>query len=289
MKPRLAVAALISLTLSVTACQTSGTGTVPGQETRYGDYVAKDADLPIREWEPDGQGPFPLILAAHGCAGWWGDNVETWGRRLSSAGFHVIAVDSFSGRGVRAICEDYLEVAPETRVDDLYQVLSWAAGNRNVDVSQVGLIGWSHGGATVLAAREESRTGNAERREKLPPETQIRAVVAVYPPCRWLSDSSVPTLVFSGRLDDWTPPERCEARARRLPASEVVVFEDATHGFDVAWWREPGQQAFRVPTGPNTNRYGYRFSFNPSARDAAQGQGVRFFRERLSVALGSKS
>src|SRR5262245_5229087 len=60
---------------------------------------------------PAGAGPFPAVVALHGCSGLWGrkNNVLSrrhadWGERLVAAGYVVLFPDSFNPRGVRSVC-----------------------------------------------------------------------------------------------------------------------------------------------------------------------------------------
>jgi dienelactone hydrolase len=95
-----------------------------------------------------------------------------------------------------------------------------------VRADRIGVIGFSHGGRTVLSAVQG---GSA------PPPSA--AAVALYPGCdeRVHFNIAVPTLILAGEKDDWTPVERCRAVVRGLTRPELVsitVYPNAYHGFD---------------------------------------------------------
>ena len=97
------------------------------------------------------------------------------------------------------------------------------------------LLGWSHGGSTVLAA--------ANRVFGPVPEGLVRGAVALYPGCVRVGralppfDPASPVLMLLGGADGWTPARFCEALARRAgerpgPSVESVTYPGAEHGFD---------------------------------------------------------
>src|SRR3954451_16760341 len=61
-------------------------------------------------FRPDGQGPFPAVVALHNCtglnnrAGTLGARYRDWGERLAKAGFVAIFPDSNASRGAGSQC-----------------------------------------------------------------------------------------------------------------------------------------------------------------------------------------
>ena len=61
-------------------------------------------------FRPEGAGPFPAVVALHGCeslisrAGKLRPHLADWGERLAAAGLAVIFPDSFGSRGLRTQC-----------------------------------------------------------------------------------------------------------------------------------------------------------------------------------------
>jgi dienelactone hydrolase len=55
-------------------------------------------------YRPVGPGPFPAIVALHGCGGLWRENGtlsirhSDWGERLAESGFIVLMPDSYGSR-----------------------------------------------------------------------------------------------------------------------------------------------------------------------------------------------
>jgi dienelactone hydrolase len=59
---------------------------------------------------------------------------------------------------------------------------------------------------------------------------KVAGVVAYYPYCFADTKFSVPTKIFIGEKDDWTPAPRCEAIVDRKNV-EITVYPKALHAF----------------------------------------------------------
>lgn len=214
----------------------------------------------------------PVIVALHGCGGLYtgkgaldGRYID-YARRWLAQGWHVLLVDSFSGRGRREICREpaaQRTIRVATRRDDVNAALEWLAARSDADARRIALIGWSHGGSTLL------RTIDAPAWTLAP-----AAAVALYPGC---SDAlkrrgytpAVPLLMLVGADDDWTPPQPCAALAQRLQAEtaapvQFVSYEGSYHGFDR---RSPVRWLEGVPNGVDGR--GVHVGGNPAARAVA--------------------
>ena len=108
-------------------------------------------------FRPKGKGPFPAVVALHGCGGLFNDDKaikgreEDWAERLVAAGYVVLLPDSFTARGVRQICSGPdRKISPAERAEDAAAAAGWLAKQPFVDASRMGLMGWSHGAMTVL-------------------------------------------------------------------------------------------------------------------------------------------
>lgn len=67
---------------------------------------------------PEGAGPFPAVVLAHGCEG--NRNVEpVWGPFLRKAGYATFNVDSLRGRGLDEVCTQPAALSPLQRVSDI--------------------------------------------------------------------------------------------------------------------------------------------------------------------------
>ena len=203
---------------------------------------AQNQQIDAAVYRPDGPGPFPVVIALHGCGGLWNKfgkpsaRHADWGERLSRQGFLVVLPDSFSSRGLGSQCgvSDRKVRASRERVSDANLVKAWAQQRSDVKPRSVSLIGWSNGGSTVLSAMRSDRAA----KDELP---DFAAAIAFYPGCRSSYESAsyrlrLPMTILMGADDDWTPPGPCEglvmaARARGEPMN-ITLYPGAVHDFD---------------------------------------------------------
>jgi len=192
-------------------------------------------------YRPEGAGPFPSVVALHGCGGLLNSSGKIvrrfadWGDRLAAVGLAVLFPDSFASRGLTNQCRvrERKVRSSRERVADANAGRRWLQGQGWSITNRVSLMGWSNGGmATLWAARP--RVGP---RDGTP---DFRSAVAFYPGCRRLSDAAwsarIPTLIMIGRADDWTPVAACEqmiagARGRSAGAT-LTTYPGAYHQFD---------------------------------------------------------
>jgi dienelactone hydrolase len=205
----------------------------------------KNGDFGLRGmlYRPAGSGPFPAVVAMHGCGGLWtgsgriSPRFNEWGERLLAKGFAVLFPDSFGSRDLGSQCRNpkrSIRVSRE-RVEDANAARQWLQSQPWVVAERVSLIGWSNGAvATLWTIRDKGAPQ--------PPNAEFRSAVALYPGCGQLQDAAwsarVPTLVLVGGADDWTAPGPCqdmvaEARGRSALAT-IVTYPGAYHEFDRA-------------------------------------------------------
>ncbi|WP_432470280.1 dienelactone hydrolase family protein [Amphritea sp. HPY] len=181
--------------------------------------------------KPEGGGPFPAVIIAHGCFG-VEPNHHIWAQRLNDWGYVAIIVDSFSSRDVSTVCESPNQVSPETRACDIYGAAAYLRKQSFVRPDKIAMIGFSHGGWSALYVAQDYLPEQAK-------EAPIQAVVSYYPWCESssLKTTASPLLILSGKADDWTPVKRCydyidaQDRGYRNNIS-LKVFDKAYHGFD---------------------------------------------------------
>ncbi len=95
---RVVAAALAVIAILTTTPAPAGSGP-EAVEIPHGENVLK-AVL----YRPDGDGPFPAVVALHGCEGLHGPNglvaplYRDWAERLNKAGFAVLYPDSYGSR-----------------------------------------------------------------------------------------------------------------------------------------------------------------------------------------------
>lgn len=216
----------------------------------------------------------PAVLLLHGCGGMLNGRgtpsakTREYASLLHGRGWHVLALDSLTARGEKELCTQRIgtrRITQNERRKDALGALQWLAAQPRVDASRLAMLGWSHGGSTVLAASNRSHPlvdGFALR---------PRLAVAFYPGCaadlrrgfRPASD----TLLLVGLADDWTPAAPCQQlQASGPPSVTVLAYEGAHHGFD-------GPSAVRlrtdVPNGVHPGA-GVHVGGDPAARQAAQ-------------------
>ncbi|MGH6781075.1 MAG: dienelactone hydrolase family protein [Sphingomonadaceae bacterium] len=183
--------------------------------------------------KPVGSGPFPAVIALHGCSGLWRGSgglsarESDWSARLVAAGFIVLLPDSFRPRGIVALCNDReRSLRPADRANDAFGAADWLANQPFAKASGMHLIGWSNGGSTALHV--------AGNRAAAGPRG-FRAIIAFYPGCRIMLRrgwrARVPTTILQGLADDWTPAAPCAELARQGGA-RFVGFAGAYHDFD---------------------------------------------------------
>src|ERR1043166_946135 len=109
-------------------------------------------------YRPAGDGPFPAVVALHGCGGLAGRSgpvavrYRDWGERLVADGFAVLFPDSFGSRGLASLCsirERSVRTARE-RVADALAARHWLQSQGWVVPNRVSLLGWQNGGGAAL-------------------------------------------------------------------------------------------------------------------------------------------
>ena len=194
-------------------------------------------------FKPDGAGPFPTVIALHGCGGLNGQSEQIqpryrdWAEQLLKDGNAVLLPDSYGSRELGPQCrvKERRVLARRERVADITASRQWLLQQPWVSQDRVSLIGWAHGASAVLwAVRPQISSRKAE--------PDFRAAVAFYPECRISSglgwSARVPTLLLIGAGDDVSSPSACRqmvdgARGRSALA-RIVVYPNAVHDFDRA-------------------------------------------------------
>lgn len=176
----------------------------------------------------------PAVVALHGCGGLLNKRGELfrrhadWAERFVAAGYVVLFPDSFRSRGIDSVCETReRRVVPRDRGADAAAAADWLAQQPFVDAERIAVVGWSHGGSSVLWA-----IGG----EHKPAGRDWRIAIAFYPGCRFPGESRdwsprFKPYVLIGSADDWTPPEPCRRLAERN-AVLLIEYPGAVHAFD---------------------------------------------------------
>jgi dienelactone hydrolase len=251
MRNVLSIALLMAVV--VTSPQARAAGAPEAIEMAEGENVLKAALM-----RPDGPGPFPAVVAMHGCAGLHNSSgavrsrYRDWAQHLVKAGFVVLFPDSYASRGLGSQCtiRNRSVRTDRERVADANAARHWLQSQSDIRPDKISLLGWSNGGISVLWTVRP----RAAPKDDTP---DFRSAVAFYPGCRRLESTAwsarIPTLILIGALDDWTPAQACErmvagARGRSAHAS-LTVYPAAYHDFD-------------HPNRPLQVRNGYAFAVN---------------------------
>ncbi len=253
----LAVLALAVLALTGAVFSAHGAGAPEPVEIPAGERTLKGY-----LFRPEGPGPFPAVVAMHGCAGLHTAGNELalryrdWAQHLMADGFAVVFPDSYGSRGLGSQCRVRVRSVrtDRDRVADADAARRWLQDQAFVKADRVSLIGWSNGAISLLwAVRPQAKPAGAG--------PDFRSAVAFYPGCRRLDAAAwsgrVPTLILIGSADDWTSARQCDqmvAGARgRSARIALVVYPGAYHDFD-------------HPHRPLHQRTGYAFSVDGSGR-----------------------
>lgn len=207
--------------------------------------------------KPIGEGPFPAIVMLHGCFGpdAYKQLFTEWAKRLAQWGYVSMQIDSFGPRGEKETIERCVHsVSPSERAQDAFDSKYYLSSLPFVDKSRMAVIGWSHGGWSVLRIvnnkPELKNTKESISINKLNPiqtdkinsniegrSNPFKAAVAIYPYCLGtVENNETPLLILIGVKDDWTPVVLCRLRAMDVkPPTKITLIEypNAYHCFDM--------------------------------------------------------
>lgn len=222
-----------------------------------------------------GSGPFPTVLAFHGCGGQRDSMVENINSWLLPAGFAVLYVDSFAARRIQdwhPVCDGKLLWGNE-RAQDVYAAVELAAEMPQVDPRRIAVMGFSHGGWAILDALAfGGAPGHGFDWSGKQALTRIKAAVTYYPYCGYPAQlrlasqapSKMPLLMLLGAQDSVTDHRQClEALdGLNLDRIQLVQYQEADHVFD-------------QPSSMNT--------YQPALAADAHAKTLAFLRDNLQV------
>jgi dienelactone hydrolase len=227
--------AILIVTSPLRAAPLSGSQTV---EIPSGSFV-----LQAQLYKPEGNGPFPVVIALHGCGGLGGHSepvqvrYRDWAEELLRHGKAVLFPDSYGSRELGPQCrvKERKITARRERVTDILAARQWLMQQKWVAHDRINLLGWANGASALLwAVRPQLFLRHAE--------PDFRSAVAFYPDCRLSSglgwSARIPTLVLIGAKDDVSSPPACrqmvEQAHGRSALTRIVVYPGAYHDFDRA-------------------------------------------------------
>jgi dienelactone hydrolase len=217
--------------------------------------------------KPDGAGPFPAVVLLHGCSGLpqsfkANAAASPWVQRFVNWGYVVLAVDSFTARGLTRSCTPEVDFR---RVADSFGALTWLVQRADIDPSRIVVLGFGAGGLTTLNAVQYHEHSLFE----VPAGVAFKAAIAFAPVCAAAQGAvTTPTLILVPELDDWSPVARCrymiENARRRGAEITMVVYPGAAHAFD-----DKALQSTR-------RMFGHFSAYDRAARDDGVAQVERF-------------
>jgi dienelactone hydrolase len=236
-------------------------------------------------WFPATSSPAPAVALFHGCGGIYdrrhqlNKRMRDYAALFNGAGYHVLVVDSLTPRYETELCTQRAgkrRVTQANRRLDALGAIAYLADRTDVDVKKIGIVGWSNGGSSVLAAI------NLRHPDVCSALTKPAFAIAFYPGCeadlKRGYEPAAPLLMLVGQADDWTPAAPCRALARVAgePKPEIEIYPGAYHGFDD---EAPVRIRKDVPNGVNPGQ-GVHVGGNAAARRAAQARLLKFLAER---------
>jgi dienelactone hydrolase len=213
----------------------------------------------------------PAVVVLHTCAG-LDPNDAAWGDWFAQNNYIALVVDSFGPRHVDSVCGTRA-VLPSLRAFDAYGALAYLRTLSDVDGAHIGVIGFSHGGGTVLwtenadIAAKSGFAGNG-----------FAAAVALYPNACEAGPTSAlidPLLLLIGASDDWTDAKTCERFMNGVGQSAAPgtfhAYPNTYHKFD-----DPAaNKEARV------NGHFYTLRYNPQSAADAHDRIFAFFKQYL--------
>ena len=237
-----------------------------------GDGSRLDAVL----YMPEGDGPFPALVALHGAGGIFPYQLW-WAQWLSGLGYAVLFIDSYCTRGHLcahdtadhdkrrgAIMKSWRKVSIQQRIIDAASGYQYLLSHERVNSKKIGVIGWSWGGTSALGAQKLARKLSLA-------EGGFKLSIAFYPNLReiinrrqWrkLGNLRRPTLILYGEsdtLESKASYDQLIAENQQV-SLRVVSYKGAVRKFD-----ELGEE--RTKRHPSVGRFKKAFH-GPSFEDS---------------------
>jgi dienelactone hydrolase len=259
---------------ALTGCVTGNTQSVQ-YATAALPGLSRPATINAEIYRPQGPGPFPAVIVLNGCGG-ISDHERNWAQTLNSWGYVAMVVDSFRSRGYGNICTNTSAVTPTDRISDIIGAAETLKSQPYVQKDHLGLIGFSHGGWTVLKAVQEQYELK---------DYGIQAAVGYYPYCDPKHDTKValPLLILMGAEDTWVHTERCQKlqanKALKHPELiKAIYYPNTYHSFD-----RPGPVQEIPGTGVGGVVTMQRIGYNAKSAEDAAKQAHAFFDQHLKA------
>ena len=204
-------------------------------------------NLDARLYKPDGDGPFPALIALHGAGGIFPYQLW-WAKEISKKGFVVLFIDSYCTRGHLcvhdtndtdprrgAIMQSWEKVDMKQRMMDAVGAYVYLRQQPYIDGGSIGIVGWSWGGSTALFLQKMA--------PRISKELILKGIIAFYPNLQYLTNTSEwkrsgpinrPTLIMYGKDDVLESVESYNMLLKKDHPEplDIVAYEGATRKFD---------------------------------------------------------
>jgi dienelactone hydrolase len=194
---------------------------------------------------PEGEGPFPTVIAFHGCGGMDLGAIE-WAEYLSSRGYATILVNSLKPRDLNReqVCSGKKLWGSE-RAGDVLVSLFDIREMPFVDQNRLFLLGWSHGAWAImdlLAMDPPSTLPTNLNRSTEHPLGGVKGIVLFYPFCEFPAKArntgwnyDIPVLMLLAENDEGTVD--CLKISSILTTNNLPVktniYPNTDHAFDM--------------------------------------------------------
>jgi dipeptidyl aminopeptidase/acylaminoacyl peptidase len=242
----------------------TGDGPVEGVDPELHRFASFDGEeIPVFLFEPEGEGPFPVVVTVHGgpesqWLPYFSQGFGPFTQFLVSRGYAVAApnVRGSSGYGKRFEHLDDVELRLDS-VRDLAELHAWLAARPRIDASRAVVYGRSYGGYMTLAAlafqpelwaagisfvgisnlvtflENTSEYRRAAREREYGSLAGHREVLERISPASRIEDIRAPLFLEHGRNDPRVPVAESEYIHRVLTEKgircELVIYEDEGH------------------------------------------------------------
>jgi carboxymethylenebutenolidase len=212
---------------------------------------AGEVKVPVKEGEtipayrvmPAEGGPFPVVLVVQEIFGVH-EHIKDLCRRLAKAGYFAVAPEMYARQGdvskikdIREIISKVVSKVPDAQVmSDLDATVAWAKKTGKADTAKLAVTGFCWGGRIVwlyAAHNPKLKAGVAWYGRLVGDKDELHPKQ----PVDLAADLKAPVLGLYGGKDRGIPAETIEKMRKALkdankPASEIVVYPDAEHGFN---------------------------------------------------------
>jgi dipeptidyl aminopeptidase/acylaminoacyl peptidase len=242
----------------------SGEGPIAGADPELHRFASFDGEsIPVFLFEPEGDGPFPVVVTVHGgpesqWRPWYSQGFGPLTQYLVSRGYAVAApnVRGSSGYGKRFEHLDDVALRLDS-VRDLAELHAWLSARPEIDGTRAAVYGRSYGGYMVLAAlafqpelwaagldfvgmssfvtflENTSEYRRAAREREYGSLAADREVLERISPAGRVDAIRAPLFVEHGRNDPRVPVGESEHIHRVLTENgvrcELVIYEDEGH------------------------------------------------------------